>query len=156
MTPSPFKIFCIGVIWFIYTLITFICFIKYKIKSIIQFFILSYISFLYNSEKDYFSYINKCNTIKYPNNLAIILNKFLINEEKIILALCKLIRWTILTNKIKYLTIYDAFNLVNIQKLIIEINEQIKNNKNMYDKIKIHISYKDNKNGKIIEKNFEI
>ena len=156
MTPSPYKIFCIGVIWFIYTLITFICFIKHKIKSIIHFIILSYISFLYNSEKDYFSYINKCNTIKYPNNIAIILNKFLINEEKIILALCKLIRWIILTNKIKYLTIYDAFNLVNIQKLIIEINEHIKNNKNMYDKIKIHYSYKDNKNGKIIEKNFEI
>ena len=153
MTPSPYKIFCIGVLWFIYTIVTFISFLKYKIKNIIHFFILSYISFLYNSEKDYFSYINKSKSIKYPNNIAIILNKFLINEENIILALCKLIRWIILTNQIKYLTIYDAFNLVNIQNLILEFNEQIKNNKNIYDIIKIHISYKDNKNEKIIEKN---
>ena len=153
MTPSPYKIFCIGVIWFIYTIVTFISFLKYKIKNIIHFFILSFISFLYNSEKQYFSHINKSKSIKYPINIAIILNKFLINEEKIILALCKLIRWMILTNKIKYLTIYDAFNLVNIQKLILELNEQIKNNKNIYDKIKIHISYKDNKNEKIIDKN---
>ena len=156
MTPSLYKIFCIGVIWFIYTIVTFISFLKYKIKNIIHFFILSFISFLYNSEKDYFSHINKSKSIKYPNNIAIILNKFLIKEEKIILTLCKLIRWMILTNKIKYLTIYDAFNLLNIQTLIVGLNEQIKNNKNIYDKIKIHISYKDNKNEKIIVKNLGV
>ena len=156
MTPSPYKIFCIGVIWFIYTLTTFIDFIKYRIKGIIHFIILSFISFIYNSEKNYFSHINKSQSIKYPHNIAIILNKFLISEDKIISALCQIIRWVILTNKIKYLTIYDPFNLVNIQNLIQEVNEQIKKNSNIIEKIKFHISYKDNKNGKIIEKNLEI
>jgi len=50
---------------------------------------------------------------KLQQNL--VLNHFLINEEKVILGLCQLIRWAILTNKIKFLTIYDAFNLLNIQ-----------------------------------------
>ena len=152
MTPSPYKIFCIGVIWFIYTLITFINFLKYKIKGFIHFIHLSFISFIYNSEKDYFSNLNKSKLIKYPNNLAIVLNKFLISEERIILALCRFIRWIIFINKIEYLTIYDAFNLINIQKFINEITEQINNNKNIYENNKIYISFKDNKNGKIIEK----
>ena len=45
MTPSPYKIFCIGVIWFIYTLITFIRFLKYKIRGLIHFINFSKIHF---------------------------------------------------------------------------------------------------------------
>ena len=155
MAPSPYNIFCIGVIWFHQLIYITFCFFKLKIKQFIHFIKLSYLSFLYESEKDYFSYINKLKTIKYPNNIAIVLNKFLITENKILSALCNFIKWILLTNKIKYLTIYDAFNLVNIQKLINEINENITNNKNFKDNIRIHISYKDNKNGKIIEKKLE-
>ena len=152
MTPSPYKIFCIGVIWFIYTLVTFFLFLKLKIKGIIHFIHLSFISFLYNSEKEYFLHLNKINSIKYPKNLSIILNHFLINEEKVILGLCQLIRWAILTNKIKFLTIYDAFNLLNIQGIFKEITEQVNNNKKVYENIIIKICYRDIKNGKIIEK----
>jgi hypothetical protein len=152
MTPSPYKIFCIGVIWFIYTLITFFKFLKFKIKGLVNFFHLCFISLIYNSEKDYFDHINKSKTIKYPKNISLVLNKFLIKEENIISALCQFIRWIILTNKIKYLTIYDAFNLITIQKLINQINEKIINNENIQDNIKIFISYKDLKNNKIIER----
>ena len=155
MAPSPYNIFCIGVIWFHQLIYITFCFFKLKIKQFIHFIKLSYLSFLYESEKDFFSHINKLETIKYPNNIAIVLNKFLITENKILSALCNFIKWILLTNKIKYLTIYDAFNLVNIQKLINEINENITNNKNFKDNIRIHISYKDNKNGKIIEKKLE-
>jgi len=155
MVPSPYNIFCIGVIWFHQLIYITFCFFKFKIKQFIHFIKLSYISFLYESEKDYFSYINKIKTLKYPNNIAIVLNKFLINENKILTSLCEFIKWILLTNKIKYLTIYDAFNLITIQKLINEINENITNNKNFRDNIRIHISYKDYKNGKIIEKNLE-
>ena len=156
MTPSPYKIFCIGVIWFIYTIITFISFIKFKAKLFINYIYLSYISFIYSSEKDYFLYINKSKSIKYPTNIGIILNKFFINEQAIVSALCQFIKWIILTNKIKYLTIYDAFNLVNIQTLINEINEKMNNNESLNDNIKIHFSYKNSKNGKIVENNIEI
>ena len=156
MIPSPYKIFCIGVIWFIYTIITFFRFLKLKIKAFIHFIYLSYISFIYNSEKDYFSYINKSNSIKYPINLAIVINKFLISEKKIITALSQFIKWTILTNKIKYVTIYDPFNLVNIINLIEETNKNITNNPYIDINIKLHFSYKDNKNEKLTEKNLEI
>ena len=155
MTPSPYKIFCIGVIWFIYTLITFFKFLKFKIKGLVNFFHLCFISLIYNSEKDYFDHINKSKTIKYPKNISLVLNKFLIKEENIISALCQFIRWIILTNKIKYLTIYDAFNLITIQKLINQINEKIINNENIQDNIKIFISYKDLKNNKIIERHLD-
>ena len=155
MTPSPYKIFCIGVIWFIYTLITFFKFLKFKIKGLVNFFHLCFISLIYNSEKDYFDHINKNKTIKYPKNISLVLNKFLIKEENIISALCQFIRWIILTNKIKYLTIYDAFNLITIQKLINQINETIINNENIRDNIKIFISYKDLKNNKIIERHLD-
>ena len=155
MTPSPYKIFCIGVIWFIYTLITFFKFLKFKIKGLVNFFHLCFISLIYNSEKDYFDHINKNKAIKYPKNISLVLNKFLIKEENIISALCQFIRWIILTNKIKYLTIYDAFNLITIQKLINQINEKIINNENIQDNIKIFISYKDLKNNKIIERHLD-
>ena len=155
MAPSPYKIFCIGVIWFIYTLITFFKFLKFKIKGLVNFFHLCFISLIYNSEKDYFDHINKSKTIKYPKNISLVLNKFLIKEENIISALCQFIRWIILTNKIKYLTIYDAFNLITIQKLINQINEKIINNENIQDNIKIFISYKDLKNNKIIERHLD-
>lgn len=152
MTPSPYKIFCIGVIWFIYTTITFIHFLRNKIKGLIHFIVFSFISLYYNSEKDYFLQLEKSKSIKYPTNLAIVLNKFLISEQKIIFTLCQFIRWIIFINKIKYLTIYDAFNLINIQQFIKEITEQINTNKDIYENNKIHITYKDFKNGKIIEK----
>ena len=155
MVPSPYNIFCIGVIWFHQLIYITFCFFKLKIKQFIHFIKLSYISFFYESEKDYFSHINKLKAIKYPNNIAIVLNKFLITENNILTSLCEFIKWILLTNKIKYLTKYDAFNLINIQKLINEIKENITNNKNFIDNIRIHISYKDYKNGKIIEKNLE-
>ena len=82
MVPSPYKIFCVGLIWFIYTIKTFFQFLKCKLNSLIHFIHLSYISLLYNSEKEYFAYINKKKSIKYPDNCAIVLNKFLIKEEK--------------------------------------------------------------------------
>ena len=156
MTPSPYQIFCIGVIWFIYTIKTFFRFLKIRIKESIHFIYLSYISLIYNSERDYFSQINKSKTIKYPINLAMVLNNFLITEQKIISALSRFIRWIILTNKIKYLTIYDPFNLVNIMNLIEEITEDLNNSQYIDNNINIHISYKDNKNEKLIEKNLEI
>ena len=155
MAPSLYNIFCIGVIWFHQLIYITFCFFKLKIKQFIHFIKLSYISFFYESEKDYFSHINKLKAIKYPNNIAIVLNKFLIPENNILTSLCEFIKWILLTNKIKYLTIYDAFNLITIQKLINEINENITNNKNFRDNIRIHISYKDYKNGKITEKNLE-
>ena len=152
MTPSPYKIFCIGLIWFIYTIKTFFQFLKCKLNSFIHFIHLSYISLLYNSEKEYFDYINKKKSIKYPDNFAIILNKFLIKEEKIIDTICQFIRWITLTNYIKYFVVYDAFNLVDIDKIIYQLTEEINSTSNIYEHIQFHISYKNNKSKNIIEK----
>ena len=152
MTPSPYKIFCIGLIWFIYTIKTFFQFLKCKLNSLFHFIHLSYISLLYNSEKEYFNYINKKKSIKYPDNFAIVLNKFLIKEEKIIDTICQFIRWITLTNYIKYFEIYDAFNLVDINKIINQLTEEINSISNIYEQIQYHISYKDNKTKSIIEK----
>ena len=152
MTPSPYNIFCIGIIWFIYTLRTFFKFIKCKINSLSHLIKLSYISFLYNSEKEYFAYINKLKSVKYPNNFAIALNKFLISEEKIIQTLCQFIRWISLTNQIKYFTIYDAFNLVDINKLISKFTDEVNLNSNIYQNIHFHFSYKYNKTNNVLEK----
>ena len=151
MIPTPYKIICIGIIWFIYTLKTFFQFLKCKFNSLMHFIEISYISFLYNSEKEYFSYINKRKAIKYPDNFAIVLNKFLISEEKIIKTLCRFIRWITFTNHIKYFTIYDAFNLVNINKLISQLHKEVNINKNIYENINLHISYKNNKTNKVKE-----
>ena len=156
MTPSPYQIFCIGIIWFIYTIMTFFRFLRIRIKGFIHSIYLSYISLLYNSEKDYFSHINKSKSVKYPINLALVLNNFLITEQMIISALCQFIRWIILTNKIKYLTIYDPFNIINIINLIEEISENLNNNQYIESNINIHISYKESKNEKLVEKNLEI
>ena len=152
MTPSPYKIFCIGLIWFIYTIKTFFQFLKCKLNSFIHFIHLSYISLLYNSEKEYFDYINKKKSIKYPDNFAIVLNKFLIKEEKIIDTICQFIRWITLTNYIKYFVVYDAFNLVDIDKIIYQLTEEINSTSNIYEHIQFHISYKNNKKKNIIEK----
>ena len=152
MTPSPYKIFCIGLIWFIYTIKTFFQFLKCKLNSFIHFIHLSYISLLYNSEKEYFDYINKKKSIKYPDNFAIVLNKFLIKEEKIIDTICQFIRWITLTNYIKYFLVYDAFNLVDIDKIIYQLTEEINSTSNIYEHIQFHISYKNNKSKNIIEK----
>ena len=152
MTPSPYKIFCIGLIWFIYTIKTFFQFLKCKLNSFIHFIHLSYISLLYNSEKEYFDYINKKKSIKYPDNFAIVLNKFLIKEEKIIDTICQFIRWITLTNYIKYFVVYDAFNLVDIDKIIYQLTEEINSTSNIYEHIQFHISYKNNKSKNIIEK----
>ena len=149
MIPTPYKIICIGIIWFIYTLKTFFQFLKCKFNSLMHFIEISYISFLYNSEKEYFNYINKRKAIKYPDNFAIVLNKFLISEEKIIKTLCRFIRWITFTNHIKYFTIYDAFNLVNINKLISQLHKEVNINKNIYENINLHISYKNNKTNKV-------
>lgn len=152
MTPSPYKIFCIGLIWFIYTIKTFFQFLKCKLNSFIHFIHLSYISLLYNSEKEYFDYINKKKSIKYPDNFAIVLNKFLIKDEKIIDTICQFIRWITLTNYIKYFVVYDAFNLVDIDKIIYQLTEEINSTSNIYEHIQFHISYKNNKSKNIIEK----
>ena len=152
MTPSPYKIFCIGLIWFIYTIKTFFQFLKCKLNSFIHFIHLFYISLLYNSEKEYFDYINKKKSIKYPDNFAIVLNKFLIKEEKIIDTICQFIRWITLTNYIKYFVVYDAFNLVDIDKIIYQLTEEINSTSNIYGHIQFHISYKNNKSKNIIEK----
>ncbi len=152
MTPSPYKIFCSGLIWFIYTIKTFFQFLKCKLNSFIHFIHLSYISLLYNSEKEYFDYINKKKSIKYPDNFAIVLNKFLIKEEKIIDTICQFIRWITLTNYIKYFVVYDAFNLVDIDKIIYQLTEEINSTPNIYEHIQFHISYKNNKSKNIIEK----
>ena len=152
MTPSPYKIFCIGLIWFIYTIKTFFQFLKCKLNSFIHFIHLCYISLLYNSEKEYFDYINKKKSIKYPDNFAIVLNKFLIKEEKIIDTICQFIRWITLTNYIKYFVVYDAFNLVDIDKIIYQLTEEINSTSNIYEHIQFHISYKNNKSKNIIEK----
>ena len=156
MTPSPYKIFCIGVIWFIYTLMTFIRFLKYKIKGLIHFIHFSLVSFIYHSEKEYLFYLNKSKSIKFPNNISIILNKFLIGERKVIISVCQLIRWAILTNQIKFLSIYDPFNLIDINKLNKEVEEQFNNNETINENIFINISYKDNKNEKLSEKYIKI
>ena len=152
MTPSPYKIICIGIIWFIYMLKTFFTFLNCKINSFIHFIKLSFISFLYNSEKDYLNYINKSKTVKYPINFAIVLNKFLISEVRIRETLCKFIRWIALTNKIRYFSIYDAFNLVDINKIINQITEEINTESNIYENIQFHISYKNTKSKNITEK----
>jgi hypothetical protein len=151
MTPSPYKIFCIGLIWFIYTLKTFFRFIKCKLKALIHFIKFSYISFLYNSEKEYFNHINN-KSFKYPSNLAIVLNKFFIGEEKILETICRFIKWIKLTNQIKYFTIYDAFNLLVLDKLIKKLTEEVNTDNNIYENVHLHIAYKDNKNNIIIEK----
>ena len=156
MTPSPYKIFCIGVIWFIYTLITFIRFLKYKIRGLIHFIHFSLVSFIYHSEKEYLLYFNKSKSIKYPNNISIILNKFFIEERKVRISLCQIIRWSILTNQIKFLSIYDPFNLIDINKLNEEIEEQFNNNETINENIYINISYKDSKNEKMSEKYIKI
>ena len=152
MIPSPYNILCIGIIWFIYTLKTLFKFLNCKLNFLIHLIKLSFISFLYNSEKEYFSYINKLKSVKYPINFAIVLNKFLIKEEKIIESLCRLIKWISLTNHIQYFTIYDAFNLVDINKLITEITEEVNNNSYIYENIQFHFSFKYNKTESIIEK----
>ena len=152
MTPSPYKIFCIGLIWFIYTIKIFFQFLKCKLNSFIHFIHLSYISLLYNSEKEYFDYINKKKSIKYHDNFAIVLNKFLIKDEKIIDTICQFIRWITLTNYIKYFVVYDAFNLVDIDKIIYQLTEEINSTSNIYEHIQFHISYKNDKSKNIIEK----
>jgi len=152
MIPSPYNILCVGIIWFIYTIKTFFKFLNCKLNFLIHLIKLSFISFLYNSEKEYFSYINKLKSVKYPINFAIVLNKFLIKEEKIIESLCRLIKWISLTNHIQYFTIYDAFNLVDINKLITEITEEVNNNSYIYENIQFHFSFKYNKTESIIEK----
>jgi len=152
MTPSPYKILCIGIIWFIYTLKTFFKFLNCKINFLIHLIKLSFISFLYKSEKDYFSYINKIKSVKYPINFAIVLNKFLIREERIIETLCLFIRWISLTNYIQYFTIYDAFNLVDINKLITKFSEEVNNNSNIFKNIYFSFSFKCNKTNNILEK----
>ena len=152
MTPSPYKILCIGIIWFIYTLKTFFKFLNCKLNFLIQLIKLSFISFLYKSEKDYFSYINKIKSVKYPINFAIVLNKFLIREERIIETLCLFIRWISLTNYIQYFTIYDAFNLVDINKLITKFSEEVNNNSNIFKNIYFSFSFKCNKTNNILEK----
>ena len=152
MIPSPYNILCVGIIWFIYTLKTLFKFLNCKLNFLIHLIKLSFISFLYNSEKEYFSYINKLKSVKYPINFAIVLNKFLIKEEKIIESLCRLIKWISLTNHIQYFTIYDAFNLVDINKLITEITEEVNNNSYIYENIQFHFSFKYNKTESIIEK----
>ena len=156
MTPSPYKIFCIGVIWFIYTLMTFIRFLKYKIRGLIHFIHFSLVSFIYHSEKEYLLYFNKSKSIKYPNNISIILNKFFIGERKVIISVCQIIRWAILTNQIKFLSIYDPFNLIDINKLNEEVEEQFNNNETINENIYINISYKDSKNEKLSEKYIKI
>jgi hypothetical protein len=155
MIPSPYNILCVGIIWFIYTIKTFFKFLNCKLNFLIHLIKLSFISFLYNSEKEYFSYINKLKSVKYPINFAIVLNKFLIKEEKIIESLCRLIKWISLTNHIQYFTIYDAFNLVDINKLITEITEEVNNNSYIYENIQFHFSFKYNKTESIIEKIIE-
>ena len=152
MIPSPYNILCVGIIWFIYTIKTFFKFLNCKLNFLIHLIKLSFISFLYNSEKEYFSYINKLKSVKYPINFAIVLNKFLIKEEKIIESLCRLIKWISLTNHIQYFTIYDAFNLVDINKLNTEITEEVNNNSYIYENIQFHFSFKYNKTESIIEK----
>ena len=152
MIPSPYNILCVGIIWFIYTIKTFFKFLNCKLNFLIHLIKLSFISFLYNSEKEYFSYINKLKSVKYPINFAIVLNKFLIKEEKIIESLCRLIKWISLTNHIQYFTIYDAFNLVDINKLITEITEKVNKNSYIYENIQFHFSFKYNKTESIIEK----
>ena len=152
MIPSPYNILCVGIIWFIYTIKTFFKFLNCKLNFLIHLIKLSFISFLYNSEKEYFSYINKLKSVKYPINFAIVLNKFLIKEEKIIESLCRLIKWISLTNHIQYFTIYDAFNLVDINKLITEITEEVNNNSYIYENIQFHFSFKYNKTESIIER----
>ena len=152
MIPSLYNILCVGIIWFIYTLKTLFKFLNCKLNFLIHLIKLSFISFLYNSEKEYFSYINKLKSVKYPINFAIVLNKFLIKEEKIIESLCRLIKWISLTNHIQYFTIYDAFNLVDINKLITEITEEVNNNSYIYENIQFHFSFKYNKTESIIEK----
>ena len=156
MTPSPYKIFCIGVIWFIYTLMTFIRFLKYKIRGLIHFVHFSLVSFIYHSEKEYLLYLNKSKSIKYPNNISIILNKFFIGEKKVIISLCQIIRWAILTNQIKFLSIYDPFNLIDTNKLNKEVEEQFNNNETINENIYINITYKDIKNKKLSEKYIKI
>ena len=156
MAPSPYKIFCIGVIWFIYTLMTFIRFLKYKIRGLIHFIHFSLVSFIYHSEKEYLFYLNKSKSIKFPNNISIILNKFFIGERKIIISICQIIRWAILTDRIKFLSIYDPFNLIDINILNKEVEEQFNNNDTINENIYINISYKDNKNEKLSEKNIKI
>ena len=156
MAPSPYKIFCIGVIWFIYTLMTFIRFLKYKIRGLIHFIHFSLVSFIYHSEKEYLFYLNKSKSIKFPNNISIILNKFFIGERKVIISVCQIIRWAILTNQIKFLSIYDPFNLIDINILNKEVEEQFNNNETINENIYINISYKDNKNEKLSEKYIKI
>jgi hypothetical protein len=156
MAPSPYKIFCIGVIWFIYTLMTFIRFLKYKIRGLIHFIHFSLVSFIYHSEKEYLFYLNKSKSIKFPNNISIILNKFFIGERKVIISVCQIIRWAILTNQIKILSIYDPFNLIDINQLNKEVEEQFNNNETINENIYINISYKDSKNEKLSEKYIKI
>ena len=149
MVISPYKIFCVGVIWFLYTLQTFFHFIKCKINGFIHFIKLTIITLLYNNEKDFFLQLNKTQNIKYPRNLAFILNYFLIDKNKVLLTLSQFIRWILLTNQIKYFTVYDPFNLIDNNEFIKILNNQISE---LDIKNSIFISYKEIKNNKIIEK----
>ena len=80
----------------------------------------------------------------------------MIGERKVIISVCQLIRWAILTNQIKFLSIYDPFNLIDINKLNKEVEEQFNNNETINENIYINISYKDNKNEKLSEKYIKI
>jgi hypothetical protein len=130
--------------------------LKYKIRGLIHFIHFSLVSFIYHSEKEYLFYLNKSKSIKFPNNISIILNKFFIGERKVIISVCQLIRWAILTNQIKFLSIYDPFNLIDINILNKEVEEQFNNNETINENIYINISYKDNKNEKLSEKYIKI
>lgn len=149
MVLSPYKIFCVGVVWFIYTIQTFFHFIKCKTNGFVHFIRLTIITLMYNSEKEFFLHLNKVNKIKYPKNLAFILNHFLIDKSKTLVTLSQFIRWILLTNQIKYFTVYDPFNIIENNEFIKILNNQI----NELDiKISINISYKEMKNNKIVEK----
>ena len=128
MTPKPYQILCFGIIYLIDILISIYQFFKIKFKRLIHLYKLYKIDFKKYTEE---SYIQSQN-LKYPSNIALILNSF----EFLKISPIKFIKYCIYTKQIKYITLYDPFNRLDIA--FIKDNLGI-----IFEDKNIIISYKD-------------
>jgi hypothetical protein len=145
MTPKPYQIICFGIIYLIDLLISIYQFFKIKLKRMIHFYKLYKIDFKKYTEE---SYIQSQN-LKYPPNIALIINSF----EFLKFSPIKFIKYCIYTKQIKYITLYDPFNRLDIK--FIKDNLGI-----LFEDKNIIISYKDNEQNQNIifncQKNIKI
>ncbi len=109
MSPHPYKILCFGIVNLLYLLISIIQFFKIIFRRFIHFCKLANFDIQKDNEET-FLFNQK---IKYPSNIAIIIN----NSHSLKIAPINLIKFCIYTKQIKHITLYDPFNKLDIQFL---------------------------------------